>query len=135
MSYCRIIPARKRTGRAIVAAWSLALGYMLSPAGALAQATLAQQGEVEHLLTFVGVSNCEFYRNGTWYDAKQAQSHLREKLSIVTPMNHALTAEEFIEKVATKSAFTGLPYQIRCAGEKPVAVSDWLQGELRHHRQ
>jgi len=120
--------------RATVAAWAVALGYMLMPTGSIAQAS-PPQVEVEHLLNFVAVSNCDFYRNGTWYDAKQAQAHLREKLSIVTPMYHALTAEEFIEKVATKSAFTGIAYQIRCAGEKPVAVSEWLLDELRHYRQ
>jgi Family of unknown function (DUF5329) len=134
MSFTRVLSSHKPTRRAIAFAWSLALGYMLSPAGSIAQTNLAQV-EVEHLLTFVAVSNCEFYRNGTWYDANQAQAHLREKLSIVTPTNHVLTAEEFIEKVATKSAFTGIAYQIRCAGDKPVAVSEWLLGELRHYRQ
>ena len=134
MSFTRVIPTRKLTRRAIAAAWGLALGYMLSPAGSIAQASLPQV-EVEHLLTFVAASNCEFYRNGTWYGAAQAQAHLREKLTIVTSENHALTAEEFIEKVATKSAFTGIPYQIRCAGDKAVAVSDWLLDELRHYRK
>jgi Family of unknown function (DUF5329) len=133
MSITRALSIHKLARRASVAAWAMAFGYLLMPTGSIAQASVPQ-AEVEHLLNFVAVSNCEFYRNGTWYDANQAQSHLREKLLIVTPMNHALTAEEFIEKVATKSAFTGIAYQIRCAGEKPVAVSEWLLGELRHYR-
>jgi hypothetical protein len=133
MSFAKVIPIHKLIRRSMAAAWGLALAYMLSPAGSIAQTSPANV-EVEHLLTFVSVSNCEFYRNGTWYDPIQAQAHLREKLAIVTSMNHALTAEEFIEKVATKSAFTGIPYQIRCAGGKPVAVSDWLRDELHHYR-
>jgi hypothetical protein len=121
------------TRRATAAAWGLMLGCMLIPASSIAQAHPAQV-EVEHLLTFVAASNCDFYRNGTWYSAAQAQAHLREKFAIVFPGNQAPTAEEFIEQVATKSAFTSIPYQIRCAGEKPMAVNDWLRGELRHYR-
>ncbi len=122
------------TRRATVVAWGLTLGWILTPATSIAQAPLAQT-EVEHLLTFVAVSNCNFYRNGTWYTATQAQAHLREKLAIVFPVSQAPTAEEFIEKVATKSAFTGIAYQIRCAGDKPTAVNDWLLGELRRYRK
>jgi Family of unknown function (DUF5329) len=122
------------THRAIATAWGLMLGCTLMPASSIAQAQPAQV-EVEHLLTFVAASNCDFYRNGTWYSAAQAQAHLREKFAIVFPGSLAPTAEEFIEKVATKSAFTSIPYQIRCAREKPMAVKDWLLGELRHYRK
>jgi Family of unknown function (DUF5329) len=115
-------------------AWGLMLGLMLTPARSIAQAHPVQE-EVEHLLTFVAVSNCDFYRNGTWYTATQAQAHLREKYAIVFPGFQASTAEEFIEKVATKSAFTGIAYETRCAGQKSMAVSDWLLGELRHYRK
>jgi uncharacterized protein DUF5329 len=121
-------------GGATALALGLLLGCMLTPATSIAQGHSAQ-AEVEHLLSFVAVSNCEFSRNGAWYSAADAQSHLREKLAIVYPGIQAPTAEEFIEKVATKSAFTGIPYQIRCAGGKPTAVNDWLLGELRHHRK
>ena len=54
---------------------------------------------------------------------------------MVTSQNQLLTGEEFIEKVATISAFTSIAYQIRCTGEPPIAVSDWLREELRHFRQ
>jgi hypothetical protein len=119
---------------ATAAAWGLMLACVFTPASGDPQSHPAQV-EVEHLLTFVASSNCDFYRNGTWYTATQAQAHLREKLAIVFPGNQAPTAEEFIEKVATKSAFTSIPYQIRCVGEKPKAVNDWLTGELRRFRK
>ncbi len=125
---------KKLTRRAFAGAWGLTLGYLLSPAACIAQ-THPEQAEVEHLLTFVAASGCEFYRNGSWYSATQAEAHLREKLAMVTSQNQVLTAEEFIEKVATKSAFTSIAYQIRCTGQPPIAVSDWLREELRHFRQ
>jgi hypothetical protein len=121
------------TLRTTAIAWGLILGCMLMPASGMAQSHPAQ-GEVEHLLTFVAASNCDFYRNGTWYTATQAQAHLREKLAIVFPASQP-TAEEFIDNVATKSAFTGIAYQIRCAADKPMAVNDWLLGELRRYRK
>jgi hypothetical protein len=119
---------------ATAAAWGLVLGCMLTPASGNPQSHPAQV-EIEHLLTFVAGSHCDFYRNGTWYTATEAQAHLREKFGIVFPGNQAPTAEEFIEKVATKSAFTSNPYQIRCAGEKPKPVNDWLMSELRRYRK
>jgi hypothetical protein len=123
----------KLTRRTFTAAWGLTLGNLLSPVACFAE-THPDAADVEHLLTFVATSGCEFYRNGTWYAATQAEAHLREKLAMVTSKNQVLTAEEFIEKVATKSAFTNIAYQIRCAGQKPIAVSDWLREELRHFR-
>ncbi len=35
--------------------------------------------EIDYLLGLVGSSGCEFNRNGTWYDSKRAQEHLRYK--------------------------------------------------------
>lgn len=93
------------------------------------------QTEIEHLLTFVGSSHCEFYRNGSWYDAEKAQSHLKEKLTIVDTGGKIATAEDFIDKVATKSAFTGLAYQIRCGGGAETPVNDWLRKELALYRR
>jgi hypothetical protein len=37
------------------------------------------QREVNFLLSYIGRSGCEFYRNGTWSDSKTAQTHLRDK--------------------------------------------------------
>jgi membrane-associated phospholipid phosphatase len=54
------------------------LALMLVPAARAAPPAMAQT-ETNHLLDFVGSSGCEFYRNGSWYDAKRAQAHLRSK--------------------------------------------------------
>lgn len=92
------------------------------------------QVEIEHLLTYTGASRCEFYRNGTWHTAAQAQAHLREKLELLNARNQIQSAEDFIEKVATSSAFTKLPYQVRCSGAA-TAVDGWLLHELQRYRR
>ncbi len=120
--------------RAVTAACGLALGFMLVPAG-FAAVPSATQTEIEHLLTAVGNSGCEFHRNGSWYDAAQAEAHLRHKLELLAANDQIRTAEEFIEKVATKSALTNRPYEVRCPGGVAVSVNGWLLDELRRYRQ
>ena len=57
---------------------SLILALMLVPVARAAPPAMAQT-EINHLLEFVGSSGCEFYRNGSWFDSKRAQAHLRSK--------------------------------------------------------
>jgi hypothetical protein len=112
----------------------LAIGFLIAPTGIYAEADVAP-AEIEHLLTFVGTSSCEFYRNGSWYDAAHAQAHLHEKLMMLTMREPVRSAEEFIEKVATSSAFTTLAYRVRCHGGADTAVNGWLAEELRRYRR
>lgn len=119
---------------ATLTAYLLALAFVFTPTWSPAQVNNAQT-EIAHLLTFVGLSKCDFYRNGTWYTAAQAQAHLDEKLALLSTRNQVQTAEQFIARVATKSALTNLLYRVRCAGVETVSVSDWLGYELRHYRQ
>jgi hypothetical protein len=120
--------------RAGTAAWGLALGFTLVAAGSAAVPS-ATQIEIEHLLTAVGSSGCEFHRNGSWYDATRAQAHLRQKLELLAANDQIRTAEDFIEKVATKSAVTQLPYEVRCGGGAAVSLNGWLRDELNRYRQ
>lgn len=128
-------PARPPGHRpfAVLGPWILALCIGHPPVCAAAPPTTTQI-EIEHLLTYVGASRCDFYRNGSWYTAMQAEAHLREKLGLLNAGNQIQSAEEFIDKVATASAFTKLPYQVRC-GAAPAAVNGWLLQELRRFRR
>jgi hypothetical protein len=120
--------------RAVSTVGGLALGLLFAPAEGAAPPNPAQ-AEIEHLLTAVQASGCEFYRNGSWYDATRAQAHLRQKLQLLTAHDPMRSAEEFIEKVATKSAFTNQPYEVRCRDGAAVAVNGWLREELKRYRQ
>lgn len=91
-------------------------------------------GEVESLLSIIGTSGCQFYRNGTWYSGPDAQAHLRKKYNYLHERGMAGTAEEFITNVAAKSSVSGEVYQIRCGSQPPMPSAQWLRTELQRLR-
>jgi Family of unknown function (DUF5329) len=92
------------------------------------------QREVNLLLSYIGGSGCEFYRNGTWSDSKKAQTHLRDKYNYLVAGNQINTTEDFIERAATESSLSGQPYKVRCNGSAPVSSKQWLRDELTRIR-
>lgn len=102
---------------------------------ARAAAPLVAEVEINHLLGLIEQSGCEFFRNGTWYDAPRAQAHLRAKYDALAANNQIKTAEDFIEKAASTSSISGRPYQIRCGGTAAVRTSQWFSAALAHYRQ
>lgn len=111
----------------------LMLGLLLVPV-ARAEPPTSVQIEVNFLLGYVEGSGCEFYRNGTWHDSKTAQEHLRDKYKYFVARNLIYTTEEFIERAATESSFSGQPYEVRCNGGAPVTSNQWLRVELARFR-
>jgi hypothetical protein len=90
--------------------------------------------EIEHLLEFVAASRCEFFRNGKWYDPERAQAHLRSKYQMLAARTRNLTTEDFIEKAASNSSFSGRPYQVRCVNKVVMPCGLWLHRELALYR-
>jgi hypothetical protein len=88
------------------------------------------QAEINYLLQFVENSGCEFYRNGSWFDAAKARAHLREKYELLANGDRINTAEDFIEQAATQSSLSGQAYKVRCGGGEPVATNPWLRVAL-----
>jgi plasmid stabilization system protein ParE len=90
--------------------------------------------EVAALLDFVARSDCQFNRNGTWYDAGKARAHLQEKYDYLEHRGKVPNAEAFIQLAATQSSMSGKPYEVRC-GNEPVRPSAlWLSDELKRLR-
>ena len=83
--------------------------------------------EIRGLIQAVAESGCEFDRNGTRYSAKEAAEHLELKYS--RGKRHANSAEAFIQRLASKSSWSGKPYQMICDGEAEPA-GDWLSATL-----
>jgi hypothetical protein len=111
----------------------LILPLVLVPTVQAAPPAMAQT-EINHLLEFVGSSGCEFYRNGSWYDSRRAQAHLRSKYQWLAARDQINTAEDFIEKAATRSSLSGQPYEVRCGGTEAVTSNRWLHDELTRYR-
>ena len=106
---------------------------MLLGASQLYAASLppAAQAEIKDLLTRLGDSGCQFQRNGSWHTAKEAQSHLRRKLDYLIDREAVASAEQFIERAASKSSRSGKDYEVQCGKQAPVASSQWLRTQLR----
>lgn len=111
----------------------LVLGLALLPVARAAPPAIAQS-EIHYLLGFIETSGCEFYRNGSWYDSKKAQAHLRYKYEMLAARDQINTAEDFIEKAATKSSLSGQPYEVRCSGGEAVTINRWLHDVLARYR-
>lgn len=111
------------------------IGIGVGPFVATASSPTVAQIEVEYLLSAVASSECEFYRNGAWFDSQKASAHLRDKYTTLIAIGRFVTATDFIDKAATKSSLSGRPYLIRCAGGKPVPTNQWLREVLERYRR
>lgn len=107
---------------------------IFSPSPAWSETPQNARAEVEFLLGYVDVSGCQFYRNGSWHDSKAAQAHLRSKYQYLSSRRQIDSAEDFIEKAATKSSFSGQPYQVGCPGEAVASSNRWLHTALNRFR-
>lgn len=114
---------------------SLVLGVTLSPVLRAAPPPAVAQTEINYLLGFIEGSGCEFYRNGSWYDSKRAQAHLRDKFNTLAGMGRIGSAEDFVEKAATKSYLSGRAYMVRCAGTPAVSSNRYLLELLAQFRK
>lgn len=111
----------------------LVLGLVLVPI-VCAEPPENVQREINLLLNYVETSGCEFYRNGNWSGSKTAQTHLLDKYKHLVAKNLVNTTEDFIERVATGSALSGQPYEVKCKGSATVSSKLWLQDELTRIR-
>ena len=94
----------------------------------------ASQAEIHALLSRLRTSGCEFKRNGIWHPADEAQAHLQRKLDYLVSKGAVASAEQFIERAATKSSVTGQTYLVKCGGKPPLPSSEWLAFQLRDVR-
>ena len=109
------------------------LGLALAPA-VVAEPPAVAQDEINFLLTSLGTSGCEFFRNGSWYDARTAEAHLRDKYARWVAIDHIESAEAFIDQVATRSSLSGRAYAVRCGQLPGTSSSGWLYELLARYR-
>ena len=90
--------------------------------------------EVKQLIEFIRISNCTFYRNGTWFEASKAADHISKKYKYVQKRGLVKRAEDFIQYAATKSSISGKPYLVQCGGGS-LHCAEWLRIELARLRE
>jgi hypothetical protein len=88
--------------------------------------------EVGYLIESVSESGCKFVRNGKEHTASEAADHLRMKAR--KGKRYYDTTEEFIERIASKSSWSGKPYLIQCVDTPAVTAGDWFTRVLAEFR-
>ncbi len=111
--------------------WGLALA-VTSPAHA--DPSILVQQEINYLIGYIADSGCAFQRNGTWNDSKAAAAHVRKKYDFLAKRGHIKTTEDFVDKAATESSFSGKPYEIKCGDATAIPSGLWLSQELARYR-
>ena len=89
------------------------------------------ESEVAYLLEFVADSGCDFVRNGSSHEPEAAADHLRLKYS--RGKRYVGSAEQFIDRLASESSWTGKPYSVTCDGQSEPAGA-WLHRALDTYR-
>ncbi len=88
---------------------------------------------IEHLIEYVEKSGLTFIRNGKEHDSLSAAGHIRDKYNYFK--SNINSPEDFIDKAATKSSFTGRLYLLRLPDGQEKPVKDWLLIELENYRK
>jgi hypothetical protein len=88
--------------------------------------------EIDALLDAVTTSDCIFVRNGKEYEVEDAVSHLQLKRK--NGGRYFKTTEEFIKRIASKSSFSGKPYEIHCGEASSQSAFDWFNARLQEMR-
>ena len=88
--------------------------------------------EIDHLIHAVSESGCNFVRNGKEHTASQAADHLQMKAR--KGKRYYDTTEQFIERIASKSSWSGKPYLIQCVDQPAVTAGNWFTQVLAEYR-
>jgi hypothetical protein len=116
--------------------FALAAAALAFPAAMAAQPVPAgAQAEIDHLLDYIGHSNCRFNRNGSWHGMDEAKSHITMKYGYLRDHGKVPDAEAFIDDAASKSSLSGKNYLVECPGQPPAPSADWLRAELERFRK
>lgn len=89
--------------------------------------------EIDYLLDAVAASDCAFIRNGKEHSAAEAGDHLQMKRR--RGSRYYDSTEEFIERIASRSSWSGRDYQIRCGDEPTVTARAWFTNLLATYRR
>lgn len=112
---------------------SFACGIGLASLVVTASAAPGEQARREITQLMDGLSNsaCEFQRNGKWYGRTDARAHLQRKYDYLLKRDLVDTAEQFIERAASKSSLSGRAYRVRCPGQPETDAGAWFLARLK----
>ena len=112
------------------------LALLLGASAVLAQATPSDAEEklIDTLIQRVSkMSAMVFLRNGNEYNAADAAKHMQAKYDYFK--KELVTAEDFIDRCASRSEMTGQAYKVKLIGGAVRDANEFLNSELRMLRQ
>ena len=90
----------------------------------------AERTLVDRLIDAVGKRvDATFIRNGSSYSAEDAATFLRKKFE--AQGDELKSAEEFIDRIATKSSMSGEGYRVKLADGREMPSAQFLRDELQ----
>jgi uncharacterized protein DUF5329 len=116
---------------AALAAAALPLAALAQPAPMSART----QAEIRHLFSYISQSGCRFERNGGWADTGAARDHVEMKYQYLRERGMIASAEDFIDKAASRSSLSGKDYLVQCPGSGAISTGGWLRTELDRFRR
>ena len=96
---------------------------------------MTTQIEIDHMFARLQQSNCRFDRNGRWYGPERAMQHVNRKYQYLLKKKAIQSAENFIDRAASRSSTTGKPYFVKCGESAAMKSADWFQAELEGFRR
>lgn len=109
----------------------LALAVAAVAGNATAAPSETARREIASLIGALDGSTCRFQRNGSWHDAAEARAHLQRKYDYLLKKDKVDTAEQFIERAASRSSMSGKPYRIACPGQPEQTAASWFGARLQ----
>ena len=92
-----------------------------------------EQQRIDYLIgSLAHLQGAVFIRNGSEYNATDAQQHLRHKLAFAG--ERIKTAEQFIKYCASQSSVSHQPYRIRFANGQTVNTATFFEQELKTYK-
>jgi Family of unknown function (DUF5329) len=114
--------------------WILGIGLLVSSVVWAEELSVQSKQEVAHLFSYLEHSGCEFNRNGSWYNGKDAVAHLNKKYHYLLDKGWVASTEMFIERGASQSSISSKSYLVRCGTAAPVESKAWFSAELAKYR-
>ena len=93
------------------------------------------QKEIQHLFDYLKNSDCEFNRNGKWYNVEEAAKHINQKYQYLIKKGLINSTEQFIDRAASESSMSGKSYVVKCGESEPIKSSVWFKRELMSFRE
>jgi len=117
---------------ALPSAVTLAILLLLTPCLLRGEQIDTVDKTVLHLIGHVSGSDLTFIRNNDRYTSVEAAEHMNKKYQHFR--EDIKTAEDFIERCASRSLLSGKPYLVINEQGEQVRTSEWLLAELADYR-